>query len=565
MTSTELWLPPPGGLDGPRPDAFARAVQLAATRLLQGGDADDPGPFTQYQGDPNRYMVEVLGRRPHGIQRELNDAIVRERLCAVAAATGPGKTLDAAWLACYFHDCFRNSIVITLATTWDQVTNQLWRKIRAARQAARFKLPGRLLQTQMERGAEWFAMGVSPKQPETLAGFHAQIETPKELLEAYDRWLEMTDEEFFGQFASGEDAPAVFVIIDEASGVPDAMHDAATGLLTNPNSRMLLIGNPTRLSGRFYEVFHPKKGQTEDWPWWTRQWSAFDAPEAIIDRESIRDLQRQCGPNYEKHPLYMIRVLGKFPSGSALGIFPISLLEYSSGLRPGLGGRHIGVDLGFGGGDPCRAVLTVNGRMASEYSWNVEGAVIDTNDSAHVIRKLAKGDTWCGGTDPGWAVEDRNVHIDATGAGVGVYDALKRVCGMYVDPVIFSESPKGDWRAVLGEPPYKLRTRRDELIWVLLRLLQEGRLAIPEKYEGVWVDLIALQYASAGKDGFAPEGSPAFVKREGRSPDWLAATLCACSRADPARIRFRTVRRRRGLRGASLGALGLGRPGVPGL
>jgi hypothetical protein len=214
----------------------------------------------------------------------------------------------------------------------------------------------------------------------------------------------------------------------------------------------------------------------------------------------------------------------------------------------------MGVDLGFGGGDPSVAVLSVGGRISSVFSWNVGGAVLDPYDSARVIFKLATGcDKAVDAMDTsreniGWNVPARNVHIDATGAGRAVPEALRRWFRFYPDPVVMSEQPLNDWQGILGQPPYKLLNRRQELHWVALRLMQEGLLAIPDRPEfgPIWADMAAIQFAGEGLDEFRVELKKAFITREGRSSDYLDPIVMLCSRADPAQIRFSSTPVQRG-------------------
>ena len=42
-------------------------------------------------------------------------------------------------------------------------------------------------------------------------------------------------------------------IVDEASGVADPIMEAITGTLAGANNKLLLMGNPTKTSGTFYE------------------------------------------------------------------------------------------------------------------------------------------------------------------------------------------------------------------------------------------------------------------------------------------------------------------------
>ena len=138
-----------------------------------------------------------------------------------------------------------------------------------------------------------------------------------------------------------------------------------------------------------------------------------------------------------------------------------------------------------------------------------------------------------------WRVPADNVHIDVTGGwGWGVHDWLYSN-GQSTDPVDFGGGMAEDWRFVLGPSP-KLRTRRQELHWLLLRLLQERYVSIPdpnvkgmERYGPIWTDLTEILYEYKGKEEFWVESKDEYRKRTGRSPDYSDALLCALSRCRP--------------------------------
>lgn len=463
----------------------------------------------------------------------MNRLISDHQYTAIASATGIGKTYNFAGLFLYFLNCWEDSIVLTTATTWTQVRSQLWREIRLAHAESRIPLPGSPLQTELELGAKWYGLGISTRKPESIAGFHAKAAVGAETLAAGADDFDL-DPDFLAWWAkhrAGDAEAPVFVLVDEASGVPDELFFALDGLMTNPGSKMALSGNPLALSGRHYEAFHPPMGtDLDDWPWETLRISAFDAPEEIVDRKWIDHMRRTCGPSPEKNPHYMSRVLGQHPTSSDKALFPMVLLEIASEIVPKFGGRHIGVDIGRTG-DKCVAVLTVDGRVASLHAWSPGMSGGDLMRSARIIRKLAKG----------WDVPARNVHVDVTGMGWGVYDRLWEY-SFGVDAVNFGAGIEEDWRDVLGHSP-PLRTRRQELHWLALRCFQEGFLSVPkdDRYAPIWSDLTAIERRFDGKDAMIVESKDAYKERVGRSPDYSDALLCSLSRTNPAKVRFRVL------------------------
>jgi phage terminase large subunit len=56
-------------------------------------------------------------------------------------------------------------------------------------------------------------------------------------------------------------AERLLVVLDEASGVSEAVWESAETLITSPRSRLLAIGNPTRTSGAFYRAFMSERAR----------------------------------------------------------------------------------------------------------------------------------------------------------------------------------------------------------------------------------------------------------------------------------------------------------------
>lgn len=564
-------------------DAIARAMALAGAQVVA-ATGDGPQPLVQYANRRDAFWVDVLGERPHELQREANALLDSgcKRLY-ISSGTGVGKTVWAGRTAVHFLATRRNAIVIVIATSWDQVVNQLMREIRSCYAKARRALPGVPTQARVDVGPRWFLLGVSPRQPETLAGYHPSHDIAQELLTSRERWLAMTDLQWWEALqrveqqsvASGHGRPAVMLVKDEAAGISDEMHDAGDGILTGPDDVSIMLSNPTRTSGRAFETWQrspptsPSRvcfaGEEADHveliamseslaargredaarpegdrsPWTTLRWTAFDAPPQLQLDRWVRIMRQECGPAYQRNPRYMVRVLALPPEGAEDAIFPMGLLEDALASTPAGGGRHMGVDLGFGGGDPSVATLEVNGVVAANDRWNVEGPVLDDLATANRIIDLAEG----------WRVPPRNIHIDASTAGVGVVGTLRRL-GWWVDAVLPGSAPAGDWRDVLGPTPAGIRNRREELMWIGRERLRRGLAKIPdsERYGRLWSDLVAWRRDKNAPDEFRPESKKVYKARERKSPDDGDSWLYSQSRVDPGRARVRHVRvTRRGL------------------
>ena len=88
------------------------------------------------------------------------------------------------------------------------------------------------------------------------AGAVGQLFTRSVRIGSEDRIIALTGGSSIDSLTGWHDPNGVFVIISEAQGerLEDSAYDAALAVATDDLSRVLVMGNPTRPSGRFYEV-----------------------------------------------------------------------------------------------------------------------------------------------------------------------------------------------------------------------------------------------------------------------------------------------------------------------
>src|SRR5204863_476872 len=133
----------------------------------------------------------------------------------------------------------------------------------------------------------WLALGLSTDRPERFQGHHAEH---------------------------------LLLVVDEASGVEEEIYEAAAGFLTSPGARLLLIGNPTRTSGEFFQAFHAARSfystiriSAFDTPAFTGERLPADVVRRLVSRRWVEDHTRKWG---ERSPLYQVRIDAEFPSQS---------------------------------------------------------------------------------------------------------------------------------------------------------------------------------------------------------------------------------------------------------
>jgi phage terminase large subunit len=248
--------------------------------------------------DPVAFHKNVLRFECWSKQREIAESVRDHPRTAGRSGHGVGKTGIAARTALWFLAAYPYSKVITTAPTWHQLREQLWREIAVAYQAADGFFDGRLTDTRLELGPDWFALGLSTDRPERFSGHHAEH---------------------------------LLLIVDEASGVSEDIFQAAEGFLTSENAKVLMLGNPTALAGAFHRAFHSERAL-----WNTISISALDTPaftgekvsktvaRRLVTRKWAETAAKKWG---EASPLYQVRVLGEFPSSADNTVCPVADVE----------------------------------------------------------------------------------------------------------------------------------------------------------------------------------------------------------------------------------------------
>ena len=109
----------------------------------------------------------------------------------------------------------------------------------------------------------------------------------------------------------------VLLICDEASSVDNSIFEAAGGSLSTSNSKLVMVGNPTRAEGYFYDAFTKLKDR-----YWTRTVSCEDSTR--VTPEYIEEMEERYGRDSST---FAIRVLGNFAETTEDTIISNSLVE----------------------------------------------------------------------------------------------------------------------------------------------------------------------------------------------------------------------------------------------
>lgn len=219
----------------------------------------------------------------------------------IASGHGIGKSSCISWLILWFLFGRFGSQVPCTAPTANQMYDVLWKELSIWIS----KMPPRVgvayqwnkdYIRMSERPNEWFARAKtsSKENSEALAGVHAE-------------W--------------------VMTVADEASGVEEQIFNVAEGAWTSGNILVVLISNPTRNAGYFYDTHHKLKHN-----WQRLQFSSIESP--IVDKKYEGQIAERHGRDSDE---YGIRVKGQFPKEDSMddgGFIPL-LTERDISVYPG--------------------------------------------------------------------------------------------------------------------------------------------------------------------------------------------------------------------------------------
>jgi len=206
------------------------------------------------------------------------ESVANNRRTTVKAGRGVGKTCDLAWLTMWWCSMFEMARVVATAPTFPQLQSVLWPEV-----------------------AKWLSGSqLEPYFIHTAKRLYL-LEDPKNNF-AEPRTASREES------AQGLHGLHLLIMMDEAPGIDDNIYKVIKGSMTSLNNKMVLMGNPARTSGFFYDSFHRNK----------RHWNCItlNAEESpVVDKGELAEWKEMYVTNGRVHDMYKIHVLGEFPSG----------------------------------------------------------------------------------------------------------------------------------------------------------------------------------------------------------------------------------------------------------
>lgn len=240
-----------------------------------------------YYDNPVAFLEDMLDMSCDDWQALVADDISKNPKVAVKSGQGVGKTALEAGLIIWFLVCRPYAKVIATAPTMQQLYDVLWAEIAKWLNSSKVKELLKWTKTKVYMigdSERWFATAKTATRPENMQGFH-------------------------------EDH--MMIVVDEASGVADPIMEAILGTLTGSDNKLLLMGNPNRIEGVFFDAFNKDRDKFK-----THTVSSRDSKRT--SRDNIEMLESKYGRDSD---VCRVRIDGNFPKGALDSFIGLETVE----------------------------------------------------------------------------------------------------------------------------------------------------------------------------------------------------------------------------------------------
>ena len=420
--------------------------------------------LARYHQDPIAFVKNVLHCQPDEWQEELLTAIQSgERKISVRSGHGVGKSTAASWAMLYFI-LFRYPVkVVVTAPTSSQLYDALFAELKRWIGV----LPDPLKQI-LEVKSDRVSHKAAPSSA-FISCRTSRAETPEAL--------------------QGVHSENVLLICDEASAIPESVFEAAAGSMSGENATTVLLGNPTRSSGFFFDTHHRQACQ-----WFTRKVSCADSPRVSADY--ISEMASRYG---EESNSFRVRCLGEFPQHDDDTAIPLELVESAQKREVTILEEEPiiwGLDVARFGSAKSVLCKRQGRKILALTAWKnldlmqLSGAIVAEFESLHP------------------RLQPQRICIDSIGVGGGVVDRLREL-GLPAIGINTSEAP------ALRQTYLNLRAE----LWFKLKSWLEARDCSIPANDDLLAELVAVKYKYTSTGKLQLESKSDMQKRGLPSPD----------------------------------------------
>jgi len=431
-----------------------------------------------YHSNPVGFVENVLHVTPDTWQADFLNAIAMgERRISIRSGHGVGKTAASSWAMIWFLLTRYPVKIVCTSPTSHQLMDGLFAEVKLWLK----ELPP-VLGNLLEHKSDRIMLKASPTEAWISARF-SRAENPESL--------------------AGVHSLHCLLLVDEASGVPEPVFEAGYGSMTAENAVTILLGNPTRTSGFFFDTHHRMADQ-----WWRRKVSCLDSPR--VTPKYIEEMKLRYEENSTE---YRVRVLGEFPEADDNTVIPLSLVDAAFDREVPIDEEVplvFGVDVARFGSD-YSVLCKRRGRVVTGFmKWRN----LDLMQLTGAIK--AEYDA-LGGRD-----RPEQILVDSIGVGGGLVDRLVEL-GLPCVGINTAESPS------MGSTYLNLRCE----LWFKLKSWLESREVSMTEDATLLSELVSPRYQYTSTGRLKLESKDEMRKRGLPSPD-MADALCLTFASDAA-------------------------------
>ena len=447
-----------------------------------------------YSDRPAEFVEDLLNVEPQDWQREVMQAVAeKHRRLSIRSGHGVGKSSCASWLMIWYLLTRYPCKVVVTAPTASQLFDALFAECK--RWIKELPSPLRNL---LEMKSDRIELAASPTEA-FISARTSRSESPESL--------------------AGVHAEHVLLVVDEASGVPESVFEAAYGSMSGKNATTILLGNPTRSSGYFFET-HTRLRDS----WWTKQVSCEDSH--LVSEDFIKEMEVKYGIDSNA---MRVRCYGEFPLAEDDTLISLHAVEQASKRtveQPEGTPVVWGLDVARYGDDA--SVLCIRkDRHLLELQSRKKLSLMEL--SGRVLDLLNTTD------EP-----PDEILVDSIGLGAGVLDRLREL-DIPARGVNVSESP------AMADRYANLRAE----LWDLTKQWFTEEVQIPND-DSLIADLTAPRYSFNSSGKMIVESKAETKKRLGRSTDFadsLVLTFASSAAGASGQYRRKNRGRRRNVGG----------------
>lgn len=339
-----------------------------------------------YYDDPVAFLEDMLDMECDNWQALVAADVASEPKVAVKSGQGVGKTALEAGLILWFLVCRPYSKVIATAPTMQQLYDVLWAEIAKWLNTSKVKnlLTWTKTKVYMVGDSErWFATAKTATKPENMQGFHE------------DHML---------------------IVVDEASGVADPIMEAIIGTLSGADNKLLLMGNPNRIEGVFYDAFGKDRDKYK-----THTVSSRESKRT--NKDNIEMIESKYGRDSD---VVRVRVDGQFPKGALDSFISLETVELACSKNNRIDQKcidaaktlHIGVDVARFGDDKTVITPRISTKVFEFRKYSKKSTMETAGNVLLCCKEYMK-----------WfpQIKHCTIKVDDTGVGGGVTDRLNEV------------------------------------------------------------------------------------------------------------------------------------------